>query len=94
MAIAVICLTAASGLTSAYAAQLADDEAGLRIRLKNELRRADKPVLAQEEIFTHGYREDCSISISGYYSNIIGVEGGAYYVYKLGARADMVPVVS
>lgn len=26
---------------------------------------------------------------SGYYSNIIGVEGGAYYVYKLGARADM-----
>ena len=69
VAMAVICLTAASGLTSAYAAQLADDEAGLRIRLKNELRRADKP--------------------SGYYSNIIGVEGGAYYVYKLGARADM-----
>lgn len=43
VAMAVICLTAASGLTSAYAAQLADDEAGLRIRLKNELRRADKP---------------------------------------------------
>lgn len=63
VAMAVICLTAASGLTSAYAAQLADDEAGLRIRLKNELRRADKPVLAREEIFTHGYREDCSISI-------------------------------
>lgn len=40
VAMAVICLTAASGLTSAYAAQLADDEAGLRIRLKNELRRA------------------------------------------------------
>ena len=34
VAMAVICLTAASGLTSAYAAQLADDEAGLRIRLK------------------------------------------------------------
>lgn len=63
VAMAVICLTAASGLTSAYAAQPADDEAGLRIRLKNELRRADKPVLAREEIFTHGYREDCSISI-------------------------------
>ena len=43
VSMAVICLTAASGLTSAYAAQLADDEAGLRIRLKNELRRADKP---------------------------------------------------
>ncbi len=63
VAMAVICLTAASGLTSAYAAQLADDEAGLRIRLKNELRRADKPSAGAEEIFTHGYREDCSISI-------------------------------
>lgn len=63
VAMAVICLTAASGLTSAYAAQLADDEAGLRIRLKNELRRLISPVLAREEIFTHGYREDCSISI-------------------------------
>lgn len=63
VAMAVICLTAASGLTSAYAAQLADDEAGLRIRLKNELRRRISPVLAREEIFTHGYREDCSISI-------------------------------
>lgn len=56
VAMAVICLTAASGLTSAYAAQLADDEAGLRIRLKNELRRLISPVLAREEIFTHGYR--------------------------------------
>lgn len=63
VAMAVICLTAASGLTSAYAAQLADDEAGLRIRLKNELRRADKPSAGAGEIFTHGYREDCSISI-------------------------------
>lgn len=63
VAMAVICLTAASGLTSAYAAQLADDEAGLRIRLKNELRRLISPVLARGEIFTHGYREDCSISI-------------------------------
>ncbi len=43
VAMAVIYLTAASGLTSAYAAQLADDEAGLRIRPKNQLHRADKP---------------------------------------------------
>lgn len=26
---------------------------------------------------------------SGYYSQFIGVEGGAYYVYKLGARDNM-----
>lgn len=89
VAMAVICLTAASGLTSAYAAQLADDEAGLRIRLKNELRRADKPSAgAGRDIYAwvQGGLLDFN---SGYYSNIVGVEGGAYYVYKLGARADM-----
>lgn len=89
VAMAVICLTDASGLTSAYAAQLADDEAGLRIRLKNELRRADKPSAgAGRDIYAwvQGGLLDFN---SGYYSNIIGVEGGAYYVYKLGARADM-----
>lgn len=63
VAMAFICLTAASGLTSAYAAQLADDEAGLRIRLKMNYAGLISPVLAREEIFTHGYREDCSISI-------------------------------
>ncbi|AUK21887.1 hypothetical protein CR534_12480 [Escherichia coli] len=75
VAMAVICLTAASGLTSAYAAQLADDEAGLRIRLKNELRRADKPSAgAGRDIYAwvQGGLLDFN---SGYYSNIIGVEG-------------------
>lgn len=89
VAMAVICLTAAFGLTFAYAAQLADDEAGLRIRLKNELRRADKPSAgAGRDIYAwvQGGLLDFN---SGYYFNIIGVEGGAYYVYKLGACADM-----
>ena len=70
VAMAVICLTAASGLTSAYAAQLADDEAGLRIRLKNELRRADKPSAgAGRDIYAwvQGGLLDFN---SGYYSNI------------------------
>lgn len=72
VAMAVICLTAASGLTSAYAAQLADDEAGLRIRLKNELRRADKPSAgAGRDIYAwvQGGLLDFN---SGYYSNIVG----------------------
>lgn len=58
-------------------------------RLKNELRRADKPSAgAGRDIYAwvQGGLLDFN---SGYYSNIIGVEGGAYYVYKLGARADM-----
>lgn len=63
VAMAVICLTAASGLTSAYAAQLADDEAGLRIRLKNELRRADKPSAGAGRDIYAWVQEDCSISI-------------------------------
>ena len=82
VAMAVICLTAASGLTSAYAAQLADDEAGLRIRLKNELRRADKPSAgAGRDIYAwvQGGLLDFN---SGYYSNIIGVEGGACLGHK------------
>lgn len=89
VAMAVICLTAASGLTSAYAAQLADDEAGLRIRLKNELRRADKPSAGTGRDIYAWVQGGLLDFNSGYYSNIIGVEGGAYYVYKLGARADM-----
>lgn len=64
VAMAVISLTAASGLTSAYAAQLADDEAGLRIRLKMNCAGLTSPVLAREEIFTHGCKEDCSILIA------------------------------
>ena len=89
VAMAVICLTAASGLTSAYAAQPADDEAGLRIRLKNELRRADKPSAGTGRDIYAWVQGGLLDFNSGYYSNIIGVEGGAYYVYKLGARADM-----
>ena len=46
-------------------------------------------MLARGEIFTHGVQGGLLDFNSGYYSNIIGVEGGAYYVYKLGARADM-----
>lgn len=89
VAMAVICLMAASGLTSAYVVQLADDEVGLCIRLKNELCRVDKPsagVGRDIYVWVQGGLLDFN---SGYYSNIIGVEGGVYYVYKLGACADM-----
>lgn len=71
---AVISLTAASGLNCAYAAQLADDEAGLRIRLKNELRRADKPSAgAGHDIYAwvQGGLLDFN---SGYDSSIIGIK--------------------
>ncbi len=87
VAMAVICLTAASGLTSAYAAQLAD-EVGRRIR--REKRIAQGP---QAECWRgrdiYAWEGGLLDFNSGYYSNIIGVEGGVYYVYKLGARADM-----
>ncbi|BBU83722.1 hypothetical protein EIMP300_51220 [Escherichia coli] len=63
------CLTAASGLTSAYAAQLADDEAGLRIRLKNELRRADKPSAGTGRDIYAWVQGGLLDFNSGYYSN-------------------------
>src|SRR5699024_12544877 len=83
VAMAVICLTAASGLTSAYAGQLADDEAGLRIRMKNELRRADKPSAgAGRDIYAwvQGGLLDFTIGCDAYFI-LVGVV--ADYVYLL-----------
>ena len=85
---AVICLTAASGLTSAYAAQLADDEAGTTHQTEKRITQLISPVWHGKRYLRMGTGGLLDFN-SGYYSNIIGVEGGAYYVYKLGARADM-----
>lgn len=64
--------------------------AGLRIRLgKNDHAGPISPVLARAEIFTHGCREDCSISRSAIPSNIrLALKLQAYYAYKFRCRAD------
>lgn len=87
--LAVMLITAASGYQFAHAASMPDDEAALRIRLKNDLRRADKPSAGSGRDIYAWVQGGMIDFNSGYFSNIMGVEGGAYYVYKLGARADM-----
>lgn len=87
--IAAIPIAVAAACPSALALQISDDESALRFRLKNELRRADKPSAgAGRDIYAwvQGGLIDFN---SGYYSQRIGVEGSAYYVYKLGARDNM-----
>ncbi len=77
VAMAAICLTAASGLTSAYAAQLADDEAGLRISLKYDLRRAAKPSAGAGRAIYAWDTGGLPHFHGGSYSNLIVVSGGA-----------------
>ncbi len=87
--IAAVSLAVAAACPGAWAIPMTDDDSALRFRLKNELRRADKPSAgAGRDIYAwvQGGLVDFN---SEYYSQFIGVEGGAYYVYKLGARNDM-----
>lgn len=87
--IAAIPIAVAAACPSALALQFSDEESALRFRLKNELRRADKPSAgAGKDIYAwvQGGLIDFN---SGYYSQRFGVEGSAYYVYKLGARDNM-----
>lgn len=87
--IAAIPIAVVAACPSALALQISDDESALRFRLKNELRRADKPSAgAGRDIYAwvQGGLIDFN---SSYYSQRIGVEGSAYYVYKLGARDNM-----
>lgn len=84
-----IAIAVASVCTSVLAEQISDDEAALRFRLKNELRRADKPSAGTGGNIYAWVQGGLVDFNSGYYSQFIGVEGGAYYVYKLGARDNM-----
>ncbi|EBS1324550.1 glucuronide uptake porin UidC [Salmonella enterica subsp. enterica serovar Worthington] len=87
--IAAICIAVQPGFTSVYAVQFNDDESSLGLRLKNELRRADKPSAGPGRDIYAWVQGGLIDFNSNYFSQLFGVEGGAYYVYKLGARNDM-----
>ncbi|WP_196796977.1 glucuronide uptake porin UidC [Edwardsiella ictaluri] len=71
-----------------YAAAPQDDEDYIRLRLRNDLRRADKPSAGSGRD-VYAWVQGAMLDVnSHYYRDIIGVEGGAYYVYKLGTRAS------
>lgn len=90
MKIKIICLgllAAVMASSLGYAAALQDEEDYIRLRLRNDLRRADKPSAGDGRdvyAWVQGALLDAN---SHYYNDMIGVEGGAYYVYKLGTRA-------
>ncbi|MFB6411712.1 glucuronide uptake porin UidC [Edwardsiella piscicida] len=93
MKIKIICLgllgaVMTSSSLGGYAAALQDEEDYIRLRLRNDLRRADKPSAGDGRdvyAWVQGVMLDAN---SHYYHDIIGIEGGAYYVYKLGTRAS------
>ncbi|EPW1514242.1 glucuronide uptake porin UidC [Salmonella enterica subsp. diarizonae serovar 48:r:z] len=87
--IAAICIAVQPGFTSVYAVQFNDDESSLGLRLKNELRRADKPSAGPGRDIYAWVQGGLIDFNSNYFSQLFGVEGAAYYVYKLGARNDM-----
>ncbi|WP_417903684.1 glucuronide uptake porin UidC [Brenneria corticis] len=79
-------VTVAFSPVIAHSAQINDDETELRIRLKNDFRRADKPSAGSSRdiyAWTQGGLIDMNTQ---YFSDFIGVSAGAYYVYKLGAK--------
>lgn len=67
-----------------YAAAINDNEDSLRIRLKNDFRRADKPSAGSGRDI-YAWVQGGLIDVNTrYYSDFIGISAGAYYVYKLG----------
>lgn len=84
-----ISIATVSVCTSIHAEPISDDENEIRFRLKNELRRADKPSAGQGKNVYAWVQGGLIDFNSRYYSHVIGIEGGAYYAYKLGARDNM-----
>ncbi|WP_371810566.1 glucuronide uptake porin UidC [Dickeya sp. CFBP 2040] len=77
-----------SGSLAVQAAEINDNEDSLRIRLKNDFRRADRPSAGAASRDIYGWVQGTMLDANThYYSDFIGAEAGGYYVYKLGAKA-------
>ncbi|GAB7262773.1 hypothetical protein DZJ_14260 [Dickeya ananatis] len=77
-----------SGTLAVQAAEINDNEDSLRIRLKNDFRRADRPSAGAASRDIYGWVQGTMLDANThYYSDFIGAEAGGYYVYKLGAKA-------
>ncbi|SET45473.1 MULTISPECIES: glucuronide uptake porin UidC [Kosakonia] len=84
--VVALLLLAFSALT-AQAAEINDNEDVLRVRLKNDFRRADRPSAGASARDIYGWVQGAMLDVNThYYSDFIGAEAGAYYVYKLGAK--------
>lgn len=71
-----------------HSAEINDDEDSVRVRLKNDFRRADRPSAGSSARDIYGWVQGTMLDVNThYYSDVIGVQAGAYYVYKLGAKS-------
>lgn len=86
LSICALCTTMLLSYTAA-AADFASPEQQLRLRLKNELRRADKPSAgANRDIYA--WVQGAALEFdTGMLNDYLAIEGGGFYVYKLGARS-------
>ena len=72
---------------ASHSAEIDDNDDALRIRLKNDFRRADRPSAGESARDIYGWVQGAMLDANThYYSDFIGAEGGGYYVYKLGAK--------
>ncbi|ELI8127091.1 glucuronide uptake porin UidC [Yersinia enterocolitica] len=84
----VIAILITFGAVAVQAAEIDDNEDAVRIRLKNDFRRADRPSAGASARDIYGWVQGSMLDVNThYYSDLIGVQAGAYYVYKLGAKS-------
>lgn len=70
----------------AVAASFYNEEDALRLRLRNDFRRAERPSAGSDKNI-YAWVQGAALEYnSSYYQDIIGVDIGGFYVYKLGAR--------
>lgn len=68
------------------AASFYDEEDALRLRLRNDFRRAERASAGSEKDI-YAWVQGAALEYnSRYYQDLIGVDIGGFYVYKLGAR--------
>ncbi|WNJ97217.1 glucuronide uptake porin UidC [Vibrio ruber] len=72
--------------TSAFANDSENNTDSLRLRLKNDFRKADRPSAGPNGRDIYAWVQGTMVDLdTHYFSDFVGVTGSAYYVYKLGA---------
>lgn len=84
-----ICLVLATASSSVFAVQLNDNDDGIKIRLQTDFRDAVKPSAGKSGNDIYAFVEGGLIDFNThYYNDMIGVEGGTYYVKRIDADSD------
>ncbi|SHE49006.1 glucuronide uptake porin UidC [Vibrio gazogenes] len=72
--------------TSVFASESDNNADSLRLRLKNDFRKAERPSAGPSGQDIYAWVQGTMVDLdTHYFSDFVGVTGSAYYVYKLGA---------